>query len=115
MTFLPIVQRELRVASRRKSTYRIRSWTAVAAMGVTFLSLLFFLVTGRARAEIGNVLFANLTACAFGLCLLAGVFLTADAISEEKLEGTLGLLFLAEVNGYDIALGQFGAMLLRAL
>jgi len=42
MTFLPIVQRELRVASRRKSTYRLRSWTAIIAIGVSFVSLVFF-------------------------------------------------------------------------
>jgi len=34
MTFLPIVDRELRVAARRKSTYRLRAWTAVVAAGV---------------------------------------------------------------------------------
>src|SRR6266853_4524332 len=115
MTFLPIVQRELRVASRRKSTYRLRSWTAIIAIGVSFVSLVFFLLTGRARANIGNLLFANLTSCAFGLCLLAGVFLTADSLSEEKREGTLGLLFLTDLCGYDIVLGKFVAMLLQAL
>ena len=36
MTFLPIVDRELRVAARRKSTYRIRAWTAVIALAVGF-------------------------------------------------------------------------------
>ena len=32
MTFLPIVERELRIAARRRNTYRIRWWTAVLAM-----------------------------------------------------------------------------------
>lgn len=31
MTFLPIVERELGLAAGRKSTYRIRIWTAVIA------------------------------------------------------------------------------------
>ena len=36
----------------------------------------------------------------------AGVFLTADCLSEEKREGTLGLLFLTDLRGHDVALGK---------
>src|SRR5207244_13589599 len=50
-----------------------------------------------------------------GLCLLAGVFLTADCLSEEKRDGTLGLLFLTDLRGYDVVLGKFVAMLVNAL
>ena len=114
MTFLPIVERELRAAARRKSTYRIRSWTAVLAIIVSFFSLLF-LWLARGRGSLGNPLFTYLTVYAFGLCLLAGVFLTADCLSEEKREGTLGLLFLTDLHGYDIVLGKFVAMLVSAL
>jgi len=115
MTFLPIVQRELRVAARRKSTYRIRWWATLAAIGMSFFSLLFLLLAGRGRGSIGNQLFSNLTSYAFGLCVLSGVFLTADSLSEEKREGTLGLLFLTDLHGYDVVFGKFVAMLLRAL
>src|SRR5262249_48790203 len=115
MTFLPIVQRELRTAARRKSTYTIRFWTAIIAVGVSFVSLVFLSLAGRSRANIGNLLFTNLTYYAFGLCLLTGVFLTADSLSEEKRDGTLGLLFLTDLQGYDVVFGKFVAMLLRAL
>src|SRR5882724_8582936 len=114
MTFLPIVTRELRIAARRKSTFRIRSWTAILAVLVSFFSLIFLWVT-RARGSLGHPMFANLTGYAFGLCLLAGVFLTADGLSEEKREGTLGLLFLTDLHGYDVVLGKFIAMSLSAL
>jgi ABC-type transport system involved in multi-copper enzyme maturation permease subunit len=114
MTFLPIVERELRVAARRKSTYRIRSWTVVLAIVVSFFSLMFFLMV-RGRAAVGHSLFTYLTFYAFGLCLLAGVFLTADCLSEEKREGTIGLLFLTDLHGYDVVLGKFTAMLISAL
>src|SRR5947209_6973697 len=114
MTFLPIVERALRAAARRKSTYRIRSWTAVLAILVSFFSLLF-LWLARGRGSLGNPLFTYLTGYAFGLCVLAGVFLTADCLSEEKREGTLGLLFLTDLHGYDIVLGKFVAMLVNAL
>src|SRR5438552_2439073 len=114
MTFLPIVQRELRAAARRKSTFRIRSWTAILAIIVSFFSLTF-LWLARGRGSLGNPLFTYLTSYAFGLCLLAGVFLTADCLSEEKREGTLGLLFLTDLQGYDVVLGKFVAMLVNAL
>ena len=114
MTFLPIVERELRAASRRKSTYRIRTWTAILATLASFFSLSVLWIA-RGRGGLGNSLFTGLSASAFGLCLLAGVFLTADCLSEEKREGTLGLLFLTDLQGYDVVLGKFVAMLVNAL
>jgi len=114
MTFVPIVERELRIAARRKSTFRIRFWTAILAILVSFISLLFLWAT-RGRGSLGHPLFANLTGYAFGLCLLAGVFLTADCLSEEKREGTLGLLFLTDLHGYDVVFGKFAATLISAL
>src|SRR6266404_3698107 len=114
MTFLPIVERELRAAARRKSTYRIRSWTALLAIVISSFSLIFLLLA-RGRGGLGNPLFTYLTGYAFGLCLLAGIFLTADCLSEEKREGTLGLLFLTDLHGYDVVLGKLVAMLVSAL
>src|SRR6267143_6346346 len=43
---------------------------------------------------------------AFGFALATGVFLTGDCLSEEKREGTLGLLFLTDLRGYDVVLGK---------
>jgi len=114
MTFLPIVQRELRAASRRPSTYRIRCWTAVLAIGASFIAS----VTGAAipgAASCANPLFGVQTAWGFGLSLLAGVFLTSDCLSEEKREGTLGLLLLTDLKSPDIILGKFAATLLNAV
>ena len=49
MTFLPIVDRELRVAARRKSTYRIRTWTVVVALVVGCFSLFPVMLMRRVR------------------------------------------------------------------
>src|ERR1039457_6063629 len=114
MTFLPIVQRELRVASRRPSTHRIRLWTALLAIGASLIAC----AAGTAipgAASFPNSLFGVQTACAFGLSLLAGVFLTSDCLSEEKREGTLGLLLLTELRSHDIVLGKFVATSVNAL
>lgn len=111
MTFLPLVTLELRAAARRKSTYRIRRWTAFVAM----LASLFFLAAGfLGEQNAGEAMFTVLTICAFGLAAIAGVFLTADCLSEEKREGTLGLLFLTDLKGYDVVLGKFIARSLNA-
>jgi ABC-type transport system involved in multi-copper enzyme maturation permease subunit len=111
MTFLPIVERELRVAARRKSTRRVRVWTTVAAILVVGL----FLLVGPVfrGAGIGGLLFQIITGYAFGLCGLAGVFVTSDCLSEEKRAGTLGLLFLTDLMPRDIVLGKFVARLLN--
>jgi ABC-type transport system involved in multi-copper enzyme maturation permease subunit len=111
MTFLPIVRRELHAASRRPGTYRVRCWTALLAIGA---SLIAAVAATRIPGSV-NPLFAVQTACAFGLSLLAGVFLTSDCLSEEKREGTLGLLLLTDLKSHDIVLGKFLATALSAL
>ena len=113
MSFLPIVERELRAGSRRKSTYRLRWWTALLAIGACFCWLIIVWILS-ARGNLGKALFSILTGYIFGLCALAGIFLTADCLSEEKREGTLGLLFLTDLKGYDVVLGKFVARSLNA-
>lgn len=115
MVILPIVERELRRATRQKSTYRIRMLTAIiaAAMGLIFLAQGAF-IGGSYGARIGGTLFRVLAYLIFGLAQLSGVFLAADCISQEKREGTLGLLFLTDLRGYDVVLGKFTAAGLRA-
>ena len=113
MTFLPIVARELRVASRRRSTYWVR---AGAALTVIVAGTWFFLMMReRPSQEVAQVLFSVLTGSAVLYCLLRGVGLTADCLSEEKREGTLGLLFLTDLRGYDVVFGKLVATSLNAL
>ncbi len=114
MTFLPIVDRELRVAARRRSTYRIRTWTTVLALAVGSFWFLSSFLAGP-PGGLGKSLYTGLTAFVFGLCLLGGTILTADCLSVEKREGTLGLLFLTDLRGYDVVLGKFMAMSLNAV
>ena len=113
MTFLPLVQRELLAAARRKSTFRLRSWTAVIALAMTLFLFVFIGLT-PGRSNPGGPLFTVVTHYVFCICLLAGPFLTADSLSQEKREGTLGLLFLTDLKGYDVVLGKFIAAFLNA-
>jgi len=112
MTLLPIVERELRVATRRASTYWIRFFATVAVMVVW----LFLSVSSDVRSanQLGHHLFNAVGVLTLGFSMLAGTFLTSDSLSEEKREGTLGLLFLTDLKGYDIVLGKVAATSLNA-
>jgi ABC-type transport system involved in multi-copper enzyme maturation permease subunit len=112
MTFLPIVQRELIEASRRRGTYWIRVGAAAAGLiiGVWVMAFPEFRVPSR----IGMALFVPLSIIALLYCSFIGIFRTADCLSEEKREGTLGLLFLTDLKGYDIVVGKLAATSLNA-
>ncbi|MSU63694.1 MAG: ABC transporter permease [Pedosphaera sp.] len=108
MTFLPVVERELRAASRRSQTFWRRT---VAGLIATGLCGFIWMVDGGSTPpqERGQEIFYTLAGLAFGYSLLAGVGATADSLSEEKREGTLGLLFLTDLRGYDVVLGKLAA------
>lgn len=106
MIFLPIVERHLRVLSRKGSTYWSRTGVALA-----FTTLAMFILweeRWRTTADIGRELFTMLGGVGFSVVLLGGVGV-ADSISSEKREGTLGLMFLTDLNGFDIVLGKLAA------
>lgn len=115
MTFLPIVDRELRIASRKPVTYWSRLGAGILALLIAgCLIAIHELVPSGGRMDVGKILFNVLGWLTFGGCCLAGVFLTADCISEEKRDGTLGLLFLTDLRGYDVVLGKLLATSLQA-
>jgi len=114
MTFLPIVERELRVTARNSATYAVRMFTPVA---VAVFGIIRLLLTPRPgpRALTGADMFATLSSLALLFCVLEGVRKTADCLSGEKREGTLGLLFLTDLKGYDVILGKLAAASLTSL
>src|SRR5213594_4042854 len=104
MTFLPIVERELRVTARRRGTYWNRALSALAAILIFGGALIFEAQTPP--KELGKEVFNILSGLFLLSSLAAGVRYTADCLSEEKREGTLGLLFLTDLRGYDVVLGK---------
>src|SRR5439155_3145410 len=112
MTFLPIVGRELRVASRRRGTYLNRELAALSAI-LVFAGTLW--IEGRAPPkELGSDVFRVLSGLFLFSSVMAGIRYTADSLSEEKREGTLGLLFLTDLKGYDVVFGKLAATSLDA-
>src|SRR6266704_5584288 len=107
MIFLPIVERELRVAARRRATHWVR---AGFAFGTIFIGVLVYLSNLISTARgFANNLFGVLALLSLFYCLVSGVRLTADCLSGEKREGTLGLLFLTDLKGYDVIFGKLAA------
>lgn len=108
MTLLPIVERELRVAARRPANFWLR---LLVASGVIVVATWIFLVAEefKTQRDMGNAIFYTLTGGLLVYCLLAGMRATADCLSEEKREGTLGLLFLTDLRGFDVVFGKLTA------
>jgi hypothetical protein len=111
MSFLPVVQRELLTAARKPGTF----WARTASAGIL---LGFFLALLKAHSAspmfIGPRVMQWLSIVVFFECMIAGLRYTCDCLSEEKREGTLGLLFLTNLTGLDVVLGKMIARSLGA-
>ncbi|MCZ7637881.1 MAG: hypothetical protein M5U12_18710 [Verrucomicrobia bacterium] len=106
MVLTPLIERELRVAARRGKNYWLRVAAALAAAVICVWVVLW---SGRDQPPVmvGKTLFTYLSVLAFAFCLLVGPFITADCVSEEKRDGTLGLLFLTELRSLHVVLGKW--------
>ena len=113
MTLLPILDRELRVRARSRANHWGRF--AVGTLGLLMgLPPLVRSIPFATPAALGRGSFDGLVGAAFLLCC-AACLLTADTISGERREGTLGLLLLTRVNGFDVLLGKFGSTALASV
>src|SRR5688572_2132067 len=104
MILHPIFARELKRAVRNPILFWLR--TGAVLVGA---SLGFFLLHGTEfwnyGAGPGREIFQIAVWTVFAASLLSGVLLTASSLCEERREGSLALLFLTEVRGFDIIAG----------
>src|SRR5579862_9261833 len=107
MTFLPIVERELRVAARRRSTYWIR--IVVPLFSVLTGICVYLSKYGQSSEIVGPRIFFGFAVLGMCYAIIAGRWFTVDCLTEEKREGTLGLLFLTDLKSHDIVLGKLAA------
>ena len=111
MTLLPIIGRELRSQSRQPGTYGFR------VAGVVVLLVVaeeFWSRHGLGRSS-GGDLFSHLHVAMFCSIWILVPLLSADCLSREKREGTLGLLFLTPLRAREIVLAKGLVHGLRAL
>jgi ABC-type transport system involved in multi-copper enzyme maturation permease subunit len=105
---LPIAERELRVAARSPRTYRARL-IACAIFGVITGWMYWFSTRVAPMSTISAQTYAFTGHLALLMCMFSAVT-TADALSSEKRNGTLGLLFLTDLRGTDIVFGKLAAL-----
>lgn len=111
MNCLPLISRELRAGSRRWTTYWLRLLAAAAVIG----GVLFWLELGSPSTRAGSQMFALMHRIVLGAIWVLVPLMTCDCLSEEKREGTLGLLFLTNLRASEIVLAKTIAHGLRAL
>jgi ABC-type transport system involved in multi-copper enzyme maturation permease subunit len=115
MMFLPIVERELRVAARQWRTYWGRSIVGTVALAAV-LHLIWVVYAGQLQGPgSGAIILKIVSYLALAFCLFSGANRTGDCLSSEKREDTLGLLFLTHLKGHDIVLGKLVASSLHAV
>ncbi len=103
MNLLPVIERELRGASRQQASWLLRLALATGAVLACVFGLLLPHPLPQNR---GQVVLVCLVVSGLALSLFAGAYLTADSVSAEKRGGTLGLLFLTPLTGWQIVLGK---------
>lgn len=96
----------MKKAARKPFLFRTRWCVAASGFGTAFLVAFF---GPNNPQQLGQDMLNWVAIVAFAFCLFSGLFLTADCISQEKREGTLGLLFLTDLRGYDVVLGKMTA------
>jgi ABC-type transport system involved in multi-copper enzyme maturation permease subunit len=110
MTILPVIVRELRASARQPFTYFLRLLGVVALL----LASAWFGLYAGFEPGLGRQLFSALHRTLLGAIWVLVPMLTADCISRERREGTLGLLFLTPLKGTDIVVAKSLAHGLRA-
>src|SRR3974377_89531 len=104
MRFLSVADRELRSAPRYKATYRTRWLTALAFFALLIWMLWIF--DGLSIRRPAPQIFKAFSIVTFFYCLFLATTRTADCISVERRDGTLGLLFLTNLNSAEIVAGK---------
>src|SRR5215469_9684617 len=112
MSAVAVIGRELRAESRRPGNY----WLRVLAAGGLMMVFASLVITWQDDAAyLGRTLFRILYQTTLFACWILSPLMTADCISRERREGTLGLLFLTPLTPLDVILGKSGVHILRVL
>lgn len=111
MTALPIIERELRTQARLAFTYGLRVLGATALL----LVWLYYGFSPDFPPSLGGRLFGYLNCTLFISIWIAVPLISADCISRERREGTLGLLFLTPLKAREIVLAKGLVHGLRAM
>jgi ABC-type transport system involved in multi-copper enzyme maturation permease subunit len=111
MNVLPVIEREMRAQARHSFTYLLRVLSASALL----LAALIFRADYGIGPRLGSLLFSYLNCALFVSIWVLVPLLSADCISRERREGTVGLLFLTPLKAREIVLAKGFVHGLRSL
>jgi len=111
MNVWPVIVREVRVQSRQRFTYTLRMLGAAAVLG----ALMTYTMTNALLPGRGGQIFVYIHCTLLWAIWILVPLSTADCVSRERREGTLGLLFLTPLKARDIVFAKGLAHGLRAL
>jgi hypothetical protein len=106
MYVFPLIKRELYVAVRKPTTLWWRLGAGGGAMGGAFWAMM---VWGASASFSGTFLFRVICVVGIVAVVFAGAACAVDAISLERRDGTLPLLFLTELDAWGVLLGKVAA------
>jgi ABC-type Na+ efflux pump permease subunit len=111
--FMPVIIRELRASSHNPFTYWLR--VIAGAVGVLAFYLAMEKSSDTSSAEASASIFLLLHLALVIVLAIWAPISTSDCIAREKREGTLGLLFLTELNDKGIVVGKALIQIIRGL
>jgi len=111
MNVLPVITRELRPEARHPFTY----WVRVFGAGAAFAAAAVFLTANGMNLREGGQLLLLMHGALHLVIWLLVPLLTADCLSRERREGTLGILFLTALTARDIVVAKSLTHGLRAV
>jgi ABC-type transport system involved in multi-copper enzyme maturation permease subunit len=128
MSVFPVIMRELRGQSRQPLTFWLRIGGVVCIAAAAVLAMLTVRSMNDPQAfgwgrpapvsnpiqAFGAALFGKLNLFIFGAIWLLVPLASADAVSRERREGTLPLLYLTELRSFGIVLGKTFVHMLRS-
>src|ERR1043165_3623625 len=112
MNTFPVIDRELRMRARHGATYWARCGVAAMA-GIVGIQEMVLASSAPSPAAIGMATFKAISWLGFLIACICSL-VTADSLSKERREGTLGLLLLTELQSQDVVLGKLCAAGLTA-
>src|ERR1051326_984026 len=112
MSVWPVIERELRAEARHAFTYWLRALSASVSL---IIFAVMMIEPGGNASALGAKLFGNLNTALFGAIWLLVPLFTADCLSREQREGTLGILFLTPLTARAVVIGKGLIHALRAL
>ena len=131
MSILPVIMRELRAQARQPLTHWLRIVGGISVVGAIVAALLamraeqyrasglntMFPFAGPVQnrfQSFGTTLFSKMNLFIFAAIWLFVPLASADALSRERREGTLPLLYLTELRSLGIVVGKCFVHMLRA-